>query len=85
MFSQNTPLKLTGRFLIYTAFSIGMLWLSIVLPPLFNVSIYPSEVEHYTTLIVQGMDLSLLLPIAVVSGVLLIKKGLRVILPVLCT
>ena len=73
-FNENTPLKFTGGFLLFTAFSIAFLWLGVVVPPLINGSIYPVEVEHYTTLIVQGMDLGLLLPLAVVSAVLLIRK-----------
>jgi hypothetical protein len=71
---KNTPVKFAGGFLIFNAFAIAFLWLSIVLPPLIGGSIYPKEVEHYTTLIVQGMDLGLLLPLSVVSGVLLIRK-----------
>lgn len=73
-FSEDTPVKFTGGFLIFNAFAIGLLWLSIVVPPLINGSIYPKELEHYTTLIVQGMDLGLLLPLAVVSGVLLLRQ-----------
>ncbi len=73
-FCANTPVKFTGGFLIFNAFAIAFLWLSIVVPPLIEGSIYPKGLEHYTTLIVQGMDLGLLLPLAVVSGVLLIRK-----------
>ena len=73
-FNEKTPVKFVGVFLIFNAFSIAFLWLSIVLPPLFEGSLYPKEVEHYTTLIVQGIDLGLLLPLAVVSGALLIRK-----------
>lgn len=50
------------------------MWLSIILPPLLDGTVYPLALEHYTTLIVQGMDLSLLLPLAFLSGLLLIKK-----------
>jgi len=73
-FRENTPVKFAGGFLIFNAFAIAFLWLSIVIPPLINGSIYPKELEHYTTLIVQGMDLGLLLPLSVVSGTLLIWK-----------
>jgi hypothetical protein len=38
-------------------------------------SVYPVALEHYTTLIVQGLDLGFLLPLAVITGVLLIKKN----------
>ncbi|MDD4239440.1 MAG: hypothetical protein PHT62_12930 [Desulfotomaculaceae bacterium] len=74
-FRKSTPVKFAGGFLIFNAFSIAILWLSIVVPPLIDGSIYPKALEHYTTLIVQGMDLGLLLPLAVVSGVLLIRKN----------
>lgn len=73
-FSQRTPVKLTGGFLVFNAVCIALLWLSIVLPPLVDGSIIPVQVEHYTTLVVQGLDLAILLPAAFVVGVLLIKK-----------
>ncbi|HLP47669.1 MAG TPA: hypothetical protein VK469_17115 [Candidatus Kapabacteria bacterium] len=73
-FRENTPVKFTGGFLVFNAFSIAFLWLSIVLPPLLDGTIYPKSLDHYTTLIVQGMDLGLLLPLAVISGILLLKK-----------
>ncbi|GAB3176108.1 hypothetical protein [Telluribacter humicola] len=74
-FHERTPVKLAGGFLIFSAFSIAMLWLSIVVPPLLDGSIYPPSLEHYTTLIVQGLDLGLLLPLAFVSGILLLRKN----------
>lgn len=36
---------------------IGSLWLGVVVPPLVDGSIYPKELQHYTTLVVQGFDL----------------------------
>jgi hypothetical protein len=74
VFSEKTPTKFTGGFLIFNAFAIAFLWLSVVLPPLLDGSIIPKEVEHYTTLIVQGMDMGLLLPLSAISGWLLLKK-----------
>lgn len=67
------PVKLIGGFLIFCSISIGLLWLSIVVPPALSGTI-PKEVEHYTTLVVQALDLSILLPAAFIAGVLLIKK-----------
>jgi hypothetical protein len=74
MFSEKTPTKFTGGFLIFGAFAIASLWLSVAVPPLLDGSIIPKAVEHYTTLIVQGMDLGLLLPLSAVSGWLLLKR-----------
>jgi hypothetical protein len=73
-FSKKAPCRLTGGFLILNSVIIALLWLSIIVPPLIDGSLFPSALEHYTTLIVQGFDLSLLLPLAFVSGLLLIKK-----------
>lgn len=74
LFNERAPLKLSGIFLMLSAISIAMLWLSIVLPPLLDGSIYPKAVEHYTTLIVQGFDLGIALPISFVVGFFLFKK-----------
>jgi hypothetical protein len=62
-----------GVFLVVTAGVIALLWLSVVVPPLANGAVIPSQVEHYTTLVVQGLDLGLLLPLGMVGGVLLLR------------
>ncbi len=67
-FRTGLPAKPAGGFLIFSTIAIAFLWMSIVVPPLVSGDIYPLEVEHYTTLIVQGMDIGLLLPLAAVSG-----------------
>jgi hypothetical protein len=74
IFAEKKSVKFEGRFLIFNAICIAFLWLSIIIPPYFDGSIYPKALEHYTTLIVQGLDLGLLLPLAVVCGVLLLKR-----------
>jgi hypothetical protein len=67
-------LKSLSGFLIFTSVTIGLLWLSIVIPPALDGSV-PVETEHYTTLVVQALDLSILLPASFISGVLLIKRN----------
>ncbi len=73
-FSENTPVKTVGGFLMFNAVSITCLWLGIIVPSLIDGSIYPMELNHFTTLIVQGFDLGLLLPISFVIGFLLFRK-----------
>lgn len=73
-FKESTPVKWAGGFLIFNSIAIGMMWLGIVVPPLLERTIIPDQVQHYTTLIVQGLDLALLLPLSFVSGLLLIRK-----------
>ncbi len=73
-FSHKAPCKFTGWFLIVNSILIGFLWLSMVIPPLIDGTIFPVELQHYTTLIVQGFDLGLLLPLSFVAGFLLLNK-----------
>lgn len=70
----SAPTRLVGYFLIIISSCIGLLWLSVIIPPLLDGSIYPLQLQHYTTLIVQGFDLGLFLPMAFVSGWLMLKK-----------
>lgn len=74
VFRERTPVKLCGGFLIFNSLAIGWLWLGVVLPPLLDGSVYPVSLQHYTTLIVQGLDLGLLLPLSFVTGLLLIRR-----------
>jgi len=74
IFSSRLPVRLVGWFLIFNATAIAILWLGIVVPPLLHGTIYPPELKHYTTLIVQGFDLGLLLPLCFVSGILLLLR-----------
>lgn len=73
-FSNRAKTTFGGVFLILNGSIITLLWLGIIIPPLLDGSIYPIEVEHYTTLIVQAVDLSLLLPLSFLFGYLLYKQ-----------
>lgn len=74
IFASKAPHKFAGWFLMINAVSIAFLWLNIIIPPLVDGSLYPAELNHYTTLIVQGFDLGLLLPACFVSGFLLLTN-----------
>ncbi|MCY2688648.1 hypothetical protein [Salinimicrobium sp. TH3] len=74
VFTTKTPHKFVGWFLILNSVIIAFLWLSIIIPPLLDGSIYPPDLNHFTTLIVQGLDLGLLLPISFIVGYFLMKK-----------
>jgi len=73
-FDERTPVRFSGCFLIFNGVVIGLMWLGIVVAPLIDGTVIPPQTEHYTTLIVQGLDLAILLPLAVVSGVAFLKK-----------
>jgi len=73
-FSSSTPIRTVGLFLIANSILIGMMWLSVIVPPLLDGTVYPNALQHYTTLIVQGFDLGLLLPLSFVSGWFFLRK-----------
>ena len=61
-------------FLIATSIIVALMWLKIIITPILHGSFIPMENEHYTTLVVQAFDLSILLPAAIISGWLLIRR-----------
>jgi hypothetical protein len=75
VFSSQKLIRNAGIFLIVNASLVALLWLGVVVPPLLDGTIYPRQLQHYTTLIVQGFDLGLLLPISFVVGILAIRKN----------
>ena len=72
-FKKQLPVKFLGGFQIFLAFAIGMLWLGKITPSIFKGTV-PVGLEHYTTLVIQGMDLGIVVPAAMLSGILLIKR-----------
>jgi hypothetical protein len=74
LFNKNNSGKLVGGFLLFNTIAIAIMWLGIIVPPLIDGSLYPKELQHYTTLIVQGFDLGLLLPVCFVVA-LQLRKG----------
>lgn len=72
-FSEKLPVKFLGGFQIFFAVAIGMLWLKRILPTIADGST-PEGLDHYTTLVIQGMDLGFIVPVAFLSGLLLLKK-----------
>lgn len=73
-YASTKPFRNAGIFIVINCSLIALLWLSALLPPLFDGSIYPAGLQHYTTLIVQGFDLGLFLPIGFVSGIMAIRR-----------
>lgn len=72
-FNKKLPVKFVGGFQIFFAIALGMLWLGNIIPSSINGTV-PEGLEHYTTLVIQGLDLGFIVPIAVISGVLILKR-----------
>jgi len=73
MFSQKLPTKLLGGFQLLVGFSLCLMWLGKIAPTIF-VGKIPMGLENYTTLVIQGMDLGIIVPAAFLSGILIIKR-----------
>ena len=72
-FNKNMPVRFIGAFQIFLALALGMLWLGKIVPVLINGTT-PSGLEHYTTLVIQGMDLGFIVPTATISALLVLKR-----------
>jgi hypothetical protein len=66
--------RLVGGFLLVNGALITLLWLSVIVPPLFAGTLYPAGLAHFTTMIVQGFDLALFLPPSLFAGYWYLKR-----------
>ncbi len=71
-FSSEFPIKLIRGYLIAISVLLALLWMGKLLPT-FSGAV-PVGLEHYTTLVIQGMDLGIIVPAGLVSAYLLSKR-----------
>ena len=72
-FGPKLPIKFIGGFQLFIAFMLFMMWMGRIVPPLIAGSI-PMGLEHYNTLVIQAMDLGIIVPVAALSGIMIIKR-----------
>lgn len=72
-FSEKLPTNFVGGLLIFIGSIFGSMWLGLVVPSIISGTA-PIALEHYTTLVIQAMDLGFVVPTAFLAGILLIKK-----------
>lgn len=73
-FNDKLPRGFIGGVQIFIGIMIGLMWFAKIVPSIINNSV-PVGLEHYTTLIIQAMDLAFVMPLAILSGILLIKRN----------
>ena len=71
-FSDKFPIRLISGYLIAISILLSLLWLG-KLAPTFTGAV-PVGLEHYTTLVIQGMDLGFIVPAGLITAYLLIKR-----------
>jgi hypothetical protein len=73
-FNPKLQVKFIGGVLIFVAVAVALMWLKRIATPLVN-GVMPTELEHYTTLIIQALDLGFVVPAAILAGILLMKRN----------
>lgn len=68
-FKKEFPRRYIGIFTIIVGAFICFLWLSMIIS---SIDRAPAVLEHYTTLVIQALDLGFIFPLSILSGILLL-------------
>ncbi|AIQ58945.1 hypothetical protein PBOR_19955 [Paenibacillus borealis] len=72
-FKHSLPARSIGFFLLFIAFMVMMLWLGRIANSI-RQGTAPEGLEHYSTLVIQALDLAIVVPLTAITGVLLIRR-----------
>ncbi len=72
-FSEKLPTRTIGILMIVFMAAIALMWLGRIVPPLLDGGT-PIVLEHYTTLVIQVMDLGLVIPASILAAILLMRR-----------
>jgi hypothetical protein len=68
------PSGIIGGFLIFIGTVIALMWLGRIAAPMREGTV-PLGLDHYTTLVIQAMDLGFVVPVALLAGTLVLRKN----------
>ena len=72
-FSARFPTRTVAGFALFLGAMLAMLWLKLIVPPLF-AGTPPVGLDSYATLVIQALDLGFIAPTAILTGVLLLRR-----------
>ncbi|WP_197282644.1 hypothetical protein [Bacillus sp. FJAT-18017] len=72
-FKETMPVRFLGGVLIFLGIAIGLMWFGRIVPSLTR-KVVPVGLDHYTTLVIQALDLGFVVPIGIVAGWMLLKR-----------
>jgi hypothetical protein len=72
-FSPRLPRRSIAGFLFAIGAFLLLLWLGLIVPPLLQGHV-PQGLESATTLVIQVLDLGVIVPVAALSGILLLRQ-----------
>lgn len=73
-FSPHLPRRSIAGFLFAVGLFLLVMWLGLIVPPLLRGQA-PQALESTTTLVIQVLDLGVIVPVAFLSGILLLKRA----------
>lgn len=73
MFNNGLASKAAGVFLIIIALALASMWVKMIIEGLLTGTA-PASLESYTTMVIQALDLGVLVPAAILGGILLLKN-----------
>jgi hypothetical protein len=72
-FDKKFPARSIGAILIFIGAATLLMWLGRIVPALVSGG-EPVGIDHYTTLVIQALDLGFIVPAAFLAGVSLIRR-----------
>jgi hypothetical protein len=67
------PRRFLGSYLIAMGSLLALMWIGRIVPALL-AGTPPVGIEHYATLVIQALDLGVVVPASIITGVLLVRK-----------
>jgi hypothetical protein len=71
--ADRASVRAIALFMIFIGALLGLMWLSTIVSSLVAGQ-RPTMLETYTTLVIQALDLGIIMPLAIIGGLLLWKK-----------
>lgn len=73
-FTRPLPHGVISGFLFFVGTILTFLWIGTLILPYIRTGQTPNDMEHYTTLVIQALDLGLIVPTTILTGVLLLRR-----------
>lgn len=73
-FSAHLPRRVMAGFFFTVGGFLLLMWLGLIVPPLLQGQA-PQALESTTTLVIQAMDMGIIVPVSILSGVLLLRRA----------
>ncbi|WP_424358573.1 hypothetical protein [Methanocella sp. MCL-LM] len=70
----HAPVKMTAAFMFFISAILALMWLGGIILPSLLTGERPPALETYTTLVIQALDLGVVIPMTLLTGVLLLKR-----------